>query len=93
MKSTVIKLLNVELESGKAFEIEVMATGVYDAHYGADADGNRGMGVWLFDDVEFTLPRTDEEGEPLTTEELTELTDKLDVEIGKEDWEFAEEAE
>src|ERR1035441_8287552 len=78
MSNQITETLKIELNSGKAFEIEVTVTGVYDAHYGADADGNRGMGAWFLDDLEFELPEVDEEGVYLTTDETIELEEKLD---------------
>jgi hypothetical protein len=89
MKNEMTKELTVELESGKTFEIEVTATGVYDSNYGADADGNRGMALWFLDEVAFDLPKTDEDGNILTIDELHELDVKLNKLALDEDWEWS----
>jgi hypothetical protein len=44
----------VEDNQGYEHEVEVTLTArfSYDSHYGADADGNRGIGVWELEDYD-----------------------------------------
>lgn len=87
--SSLNKAFTVELESGKILTVEVTASGYFESDYGADADGNRGVGMWFVDDIEYTLPKVDEKGEVLTDEELDELDEVLNEEIDNFTWEFS----
>ena len=88
--SSSTKAFTVELESGKVVTVEVTASAEFDSSYGADADGNRGMGMYFMDDVEYTLPKVDEKGEALTDDEMDELDNALNEEIDGYSWEFSE---
>lgn len=87
--SQITKELTIELDDGREFTIEVTATASYDSNYGADADGNRGMGVWDREDDEFTIPDVDAEGYRLDSVEKEELEKKLNLEIERQDWDFS----
>ena len=49
--------VSIELELGVEFELDVEATVEYDPSYGADADGNRGVGCWFIKDAKYELPK------------------------------------
>ena len=72
MKRTVTKTVSIELESGEGLEIEVEAIAVYDPHYGADADGNRGVGTWFIDEINYHMPSD------LKKEQENEVSDKIE---------------
>lgn len=65
----------IELESGKVVEVSITLNIIYDAHYGADADGNRGIPTRILDDYDFVCNST------LTNEEFAELTKKVEKQI------------
>ena len=88
MTSRVEKEISVELKSGKIVTVEVTAIGSYDSNYGADADGNRGMGVWFLDDVEFKIPEVADDGSGLHNLEMKEAEDLLNIRLESEDFEF-----
>ncbi len=88
MKSEITKDLTVELDDGREFIILTTAIGIYDSNYGADADGDRGVGVWIHDDTTFALPEKDSDGYRLDSVELEELENKLNEKIDQTDWEF-----
>ncbi len=88
--SQITKELKVELKDGREFTIEVTANAEWDSNYGADADGNRGMGVWERSEDDYTLPEIDSEGYHLDSVETEELETKLQAEIEKQDWDFPE---
>lgn len=52
--STASKTFSVSIEDSQGYEheieVSVEADFYYDSSYGADADGNRGIGVWFMDD-------------------------------------------
>jgi hypothetical protein len=54
--STTSKTFSVFIEDSQGYEheIEVRVTAdfYYDSSYGADADGNRGIGVWFMNDYQ-----------------------------------------
>jgi len=87
------KEIKVELESEKTITTEVKFIGSYDPKYGADADGNRGIGAWLCDDVEFDLKETDDSGNKLTEEEKKEYKEILNERIEDIEIDFEREAE
>lgn len=91
MSNRVTKSLTIELNSGKSFEVDVTAVGLYDSNWGADADGNRGMGVWLLEDLEYDLPDTDDEGLRLTNEEMIELATQVELKANDQAWVFSHE--
>lgn len=70
----------VTLENGKQVCAYVTVTYYYDSNYGADADGNRGMGVWVNDGVEFHTPKTDINGEELSQDEVEEAVELINDE-------------
>lgn len=89
MGTSVTKEITVELDEDRSVTIEVEVVGTYDSHYGADADGNRGMGVWFVDDTFYTIPDKDDNEELLTKEDKELVKDKLDKEIDDTDWDFS----
>jgi hypothetical protein len=80
-KPTILKKeFTVELGDDKTVTAEMNATFIYDANYGADADGNRGMGVWFVDDVYPTHEIAyDDDGRRLTREEIELAQDLLEI--------------
>lgn len=63
----------IELVTGKTVTVHVEVEGLYDSRYGADADGNRGVGKWLVDGLDYEIESEDE----LNSDELEEV----DVEV------------
>ena len=77
---TLQKYYTVEIPGDKTVTAEMIATFVYDSSYGADADGNRGMGVWFVDDVYPTHEIAyDDDGRRLTREEIELAQDLLEI--------------
>ena len=67
--------------NNKPVTVEVKAVAFYDSNHGADADGNRGMGVWFIDDVTWDIPETDDDGNTLNEDEKQTLNDLLDMKV------------
>lgn len=77
-KVTVTKMVEVELED-ETIEIELTVWAYYDANYGADADGNRGIGVWEVDDYDYEMPEDLNDGEKdMVRTQLHKVIDNLD---------------
>ena len=88
MGTTISKMMTVTLKSKKTVTTEVIVTGGYEANHGADADGNRGIGVWFLDDYEFIPQNTDDKEEPLSKEEQAEFESLIESEIENAEWDF-----
>ncbi len=84
MSGRTTKEYTVELSNGKSVTAEVLFMGVYDRNYGADADGNRGMGMWMDDGFNFDTPTTDDDGHELSEEEQAEADSLLEAEANDE---------
>lgn len=73
--------------------VDAHAVFVYDANYGADADGHRGVGMWFIDDIVIDNWGVDLEIIP-EAKVPVEIKDKLDNQLDEiEDWEIIEEDE
>jgi hypothetical protein len=70
------------------FEVRWEGQWVYDPNYGADDDGNRGMGIWLEDYLDFSVYDSNDKKFELymitEPEELKDLEQKLIKEVEKE---------
>jgi hypothetical protein len=86
MKSSVNRTWTVKLKSKKLVTVDAVIMGVYDSSYGADADGNRGMGVWLVEDAEFEVPEVADDGTPLTNQEMAEIEDLINSNINEDEF-------
>lgn len=75
MKAT--KMIEVTLASGKGVEAQVEISWFTDHHHGADADGNRGMSATFIDDIHFTVPEVDIDGDALSVVEKAEAENLL----------------
>lgn len=71
MKSVITKTVVVQGQS-----ITVKATWIYDANYGADADGKRGIPCWFLDDVEY-------EGDEALNDEICAIVETWDFECNE----------
>jgi hypothetical protein len=84
---------SVTLMSGKTVTAEMEVSMVYDPNYGADADGRRGRGVWLVDELGPTVDvqdpewEVDDAGESLSDDEKIEAMKLLEEEAENYDWE------
>lgn len=78
MKS--IKEITVTVNN-KEITLDLYATAYYDSNYGADADGNRGMGVYFIDEVTWETPEHDDNGNKLSEEEKKTLNVLLNTKI------------
>ena len=74
----------IELSSGKTVTLEITVTGVYDARYGADADGNRGVGTWLIEDASYETHSDDD----LDDDDKAEIESRVESIVDSEDWDF-----
>lgn len=83
--SRVNKEKEIELSSGKLVTVQIEVEGTYDANYGADVDGNRGVGRWLIDSHSYEVGDTEEE---LTSEEFDEIDEKVEALVYDGDWDF-----
>ena len=79
----------IELSSGKIVNISVSVSGIHEANYGADIDGNRGVSRWFIDDFEFEA--SCEDGE-LDDAEQAEVAEKVEELVFDDDWDFEGEA-
>lgn len=87
-KSYVKKDISVELSNGSEITTEVEFVGDYDSNYGADADGNRGIGVWFCDEENYILRSKDDDGNILSEEQKKEYEKLLEDKIANTDVEF-----
>lgn len=73
-----------------ALEVTVEAEGSweYDPAYNCDADGNRGIAVWLLDEVEFSI--FDARGNDIT-HKLEKHSKKLFAEVEDEIYKYVQE--
>ena len=77
----------IELESGKVVDITVSVTGIHDAHYGADADGGRGVKRWFIVSLKHEV--SCEDGE-LDEKDQAEVFEKIEELVYEDDWDFEE---
>lgn len=82
--STINKETEIELSTGRTIAVELEVVGLYDSHYGADADGNRGQGRWLIDSHGYSISDDFE----LTEEEANELDEKVEELVYEGEWDF-----
>lgn len=82
--STITKECEVELSTGRTVAVSLEVEGIYDSHYGADADGNRGQGRWMVDSHSYEVETEDE----LSEEETAELDEKVEELVYEGDWDF-----
>lgn len=86
------KSFTITTKSGKTITAEVEVSMTYDPCSGADADGNRGVGEWFFDELGLTVPITgsewnnDDNGNILTQEEKVEAEELLCNKASEDDW-------
>ena len=59
--------------------LDVYAKTYYDPCYGADADGNRGIGCWFIDDITWDTPEADDNGNLLNEEEKKKLNELINA--------------
>jgi hypothetical protein len=59
------KDFTVFISPGRTVTSEVTAELVYEADYGADADGNRGIGVWFVEGLQLSYIGRDDNEETL----------------------------
>lgn len=83
MKST--KEITVTVNN-KQVTLDLYASTYYDSNYGADADGNRGTGMWFIDDVTWETPEHDDDGNKLTEEEKKSLNKLLNTKVNEIDF-------
>ena len=74
----------IELSSGKVVNLSITVTGVHESHYGADADGNRGVSKWFIDDWSHEVECDDE----LNDDESVEAAEKAEELVDETDWDF-----
>lgn len=82
--ATILKEREIELSSGKLIVVHLEVDGIYDADFGADADGARAVGRWLVDSHSYEFDTEDE----LTEEEESELVDKVEEIVYESVWDF-----
>ena len=82
---TSIKEITVTVNN-KQVTLDLHAKAYYDSNYGADADGNRGMGVYFIDEVTWETPEHDDDGNKLSGEEKKALNELLDTKIDNVDF-------
>jgi hypothetical protein len=68
--------------NGRTVNVNVTVEGYFEADYGADADGNRGVGMWFLDGHSY------EADEELTGEEKTQVDEKVEELVNDEAWDF-----
>lgn len=73
--------------NNKQVTLVLYATAYYDSNYGADADGNRGMGVWFLEDVTWDLPDIDDDGNTLSDSEKKMVDGLLNLSVDDIEWE------
>jgi len=83
---TIIKDMSIELSTGTTIDVEITVEGVYDGMFGADADGNRGVGRWMVDNHSYMYMVSDNVS--LTSEEDDELDEKIEEIVYEGDWDF-----
>jgi hypothetical protein len=85
-----VQEFTVEAENGQKVTVEVVAIGELDSHYGADADGNRGIPLWTVKEFKFEIPQIDDSGEHLRAAAREELHDLILAEADVAVWNFGE---
>jgi hypothetical protein len=81
MSIKIKKELVIELPTNKLITLDVTLYIDHDAHYGADADGNRGVDAWFIDDIDYKLPTQDDYGDKLDDKEVVQLVKYIEKEI------------
>jgi hypothetical protein len=73
----------------REFEVVVSAQLVHDSHYGADADGNRGVPMDFIEDVTVeSVAATDDE--PISDDDKKEVEKLAEAKADKHEWEAPE---
>lgn len=67
------KEMTFTLSGGRKVTMLVTTNWTHDPNYGADADGNRGVSTWFLDDIFFVVPEEDNDGTPLSKEDIEML--------------------
>lgn len=67
--------------NNKQVTLDLYAKAYYDPNYGADADGNRGTGVYFIDEVTWETPECDDDGNKLSEEEKRTLNELLNTKV------------
>jgi hypothetical protein len=80
----VTKEFEIELDNGNVVNVSITVEGDYEANYGADADGNRGVGMWFISDHSYEILDDSE----LSDSETAELAEKVEEKVSDEDWDF-----
>lgn len=84
---TICKCFTVTLPSGKKVTAEIESSWLYEANYGADADGNRGFPVNSLEDISFEQPIEDDSGTFLDLQERAQVEKLLEDVAYNDDWE------
>lgn len=50
-----VENVQMEMENGRKFDVEITIKWIYEKNYGADIDGNRGTPVWFVDDSSWEI--------------------------------------
>lgn len=82
MSAMLTKEQDIELSTGTTVAVEIEVFGIYDAQFGADADGNRGQGRWMIDSHGYSTDAS------LTQEEEEELDEKVEEIVYDGEWDF-----
>jgi hypothetical protein len=80
--ASITREFEIELSDGRTINVSVTVEGEYESDYGADADGNRGVGTWFVSGHSF------EADEALTPSEEYEVSEKVDELVSDESWDF-----
>ena len=84
MKAKDTKKYTIDV-NGLDVTVEVTASATYDPSYGADADGNRGVGMWEIEDLMYEIPETSDNGTFLTEEEKKDLQGYVEDSVSDDD--------
>jgi hypothetical protein len=71
--------------------LTVTNSATWDPAYGADADGNRGVGMWLDDELDYDDLSHCDDGFKLTEHDLLKLNEAINEWAPKQDWDFSDE--
>jgi hypothetical protein len=82
--STINVEREIDLDNGTIVTVELEIEGTFDANYGADADGNRGVGRWLVESHSYEVSSEDE----LSDDEESEVKEKVEELVYDSDWDF-----
>lgn len=80
----ITKEREVDLSTGKTVTVHLEIEGIYDSHFGADADGNRGVGRWLVEGHSYEIETEDD----LSDDETSELDGLVEEIVYDGTWDF-----